>query len=293
MPPIYKKALVLGATSGIGEALAAKLVSEGTKVVVVGRRQANLDAFVQKHGKGGGDSGSTEATATVTAARFDVTDLDAIKPFAASITAQHPDLDCVVVNSGVQRAFDFARPEEGVDLAQVALELNTNYTSAVYLTTAFLPHLASVSGGGHLVFVSATLGLVPSLIRTPNYNASKAALHAFIMAVRQQLKEANQAGGGGGGGSGVRIVEVFPPAVQTELHDAKHQPDLVDGGEIGMPLDVYTEKMYEGLVRGDEQFAVGPGEALLREGGWEDQRRKLFQEQNVAIQGMLSKYLKK
>ena len=123
------------------------------------------------------------------------------------------------------------------------------------------------------------------------YNASKAALHSFIMAVRQQLKEANQAGSGGG--NGVRIVEVFPPAVQTELHDTKHQPDLVDGGEIGMPLDLYTEKMYEGLVRGDEQFAVGPGEALLREGGWEDQRQKLFQEQNVAIQGMLSKYLKK
>lgn len=289
MPPIYKKALVLGATSGIGEALAAKLVSEGTKVVVAGRRQANLDAFVQKHNNNGDNSGSGDAMAT--AVRFDVTDLDAIKPFAASITAQHPDLDCVVVNSGVQRAFDFARPQEGVDLAQAALELTTNYTSAVYLTAAFLPHLASVPGGGHLVFVSATLGLVPSLIRTPNYNASKAALHSFIMAVRQQLKEANQAGSGGG--NGVRIVEVFPPAVQTELHDTKHQPDLVDGGEIGMPLDLYTEKMYEGLVRGDEQFAVGPGEALLREGGWEDQRQKLFQEQNVAIQGMLSKYLKK
>lgn len=269
---LYKKALILGATSGIGEAFAAKLVSEGTSVIVVGRRQENLDRFVATHG-----------SKLATAVRFDVSQLADIPSFARSIIASHPDLDCVIVNSGIQRAFDFSKPDT-VDLDVLGLELTTNYTSAVHLTTAFLPHLTA-QPQGHLVFVSATLALVPSLIRTPNYSASKAALHTFIIGLRQQLKEAGQ--------HSPRIVEVFPPAVQTELHDTKHQPDLVNGGEIGMPLGPYIEKMHEGLARGDEQFAVGPGEALLREGGWEAQRMDMFQKQNAAIRAAFGKYLRK
>jgi NADP-dependent 3-hydroxy acid dehydrogenase YdfG len=47
----YNKVLVIGATSGIGYASAERLVQEGKKVIVVGRRKENLDAFVDKHGK--------------------------------------------------------------------------------------------------------------------------------------------------------------------------------------------------------------------------------------------------
>lgn len=273
--PLYKKALVFGATSGIGEALAAKLITQGTSVVVVGRRQANLDEFVQAHG-------SEEAFPVP----FDVTNLAEIPNFTQSVLTNHPDIDCVVVNAGIQRAFDFTKPES-VDLNEVGLETTTNYTSAVHLTTAFLPHLKSLDRPGHIVYISATLGLIPFLIRTPIYNATKAALHSFIMAVRQQLKEDPAESY-----KNVHLVEVFPPAVQTELHDEKHQPDLVDGGAIGMPLGEFTDKMYEGLVKGDEQFAVGPGEALLAEDGWEAQRQKMFQVQNKTIQQNLSKHLK-
>lgn len=46
----YKHVLLIGATSGIGAALADKFVLEGAKVIAVGRRQDRLDAFVQKHG---------------------------------------------------------------------------------------------------------------------------------------------------------------------------------------------------------------------------------------------------
>lgn len=46
----YKCILLIGATSGIGAAMADKLVLEGAKVIAVGRRQERLDAFVQKHG---------------------------------------------------------------------------------------------------------------------------------------------------------------------------------------------------------------------------------------------------
>lgn len=272
MAPLYKKALILGATSGIGEAFAAKLIANGSKVIVVGRRQDRLDAFVQRHG-----------AEIATGISFDVINLGEIQGFADKVTEAHPDLDAVIVNSGVQRSFDFTKTET-LDLASLNTELTTNYTSAVYITAAFLPHLKKQSQA-HLVYISATLGLIPSMVRTPNYNASKAALHSFILNIRQQLKD--------GDINNVRMVEVFPPAVQTELHDSKHQPDLVNGGEIGMPLDMYTDRMYEGLLKGDDQFAIGPGENLLKEGGWEAERGKLFQTQQLAIKESLSKHMKK
>lgn len=71
MPWLYKKVLVVGATSGIGEALAARLVEAGSKVIVSGRRKERLDDFVHRHGK---DKSS--------AAPLDITDLDKIPQFA-------------------------------------------------------------------------------------------------------------------------------------------------------------------------------------------------------------------
>lgn len=59
----YKRVLLIGATAGIGAAMADKLVEAGAKVIAVGRRQERLDAFVQKHGS---DNASS--------VRFDVND---------------------------------------------------------------------------------------------------------------------------------------------------------------------------------------------------------------------------
>nr|CEG05122.1 unnamed protein product [Fusarium clavum]CEG05883.1 unnamed protein product [Fusarium clavum] len=256
MAPLYKKALVIGGTSGIGAALASKLVLNGTKVVVVGRRWKRLEAFVKTHGS---DSSS--------AITFDITNLTGIQPFADTVIRSNPDLDCVIISAGVQRGFDFFQPET-VNLSLLHDEITTNYTSAVYLTAAFLPHLKK-EPHGNLVFINATLGLIPAMSRTPNYNATKAALHAFVMDVRYQLQDK---------GCPLHIVEVFPPAVQTELHDEDNQPDLVNGKEIGMPLTDFVDQMYDGLAKGSDQFAIGLGEDLFKEGGWEFQRGQMCDE---------------
>ena len=71
MPFPYKRVLVIGATSGIGEALASRIVEEGANVIVVGRRKENLEAFVHKHGKD-----------RATAAPFDITEMEKISNFA-------------------------------------------------------------------------------------------------------------------------------------------------------------------------------------------------------------------
>lgn len=87
------------------------------------------------------------------------------------------------------------------------------------LAKAFIPHLQKQSTQTALAFTTSQMALVP-MMRCPNYGASKAALHHFILALRTQLQD---------GPGNVKVLEIYPPAVQTELHDAKHQPDLKDG----------------------------------------------------------------
>jgi len=66
----YKTILVLGATSGIGLALAEKMISNGSHVIAVGRRQQNLDSLAKKHGAD-----------KLSPIRFDITDLTHIPDF--------------------------------------------------------------------------------------------------------------------------------------------------------------------------------------------------------------------
>lgn len=269
---MYKKAVIIGATSGIGHGLAEALVKKGTHVIVVGRRQSALEAFTKQY--------PDQSTALA----FDITELSAIPPFVGSITKSHPDIDAIVLNSGIQRPFDFTQPDT-VDLSVVDTELTTNYTSYVHLTTAFLSYALAKTTPTSFVYISATLALVPGLLRTPNYNASKAALHTFILNLREQLKRAKTP-------NHVKIVEVFPPAVQTELHDERHQPDLVNGGEIGMPLAMFTEKCLEGLKKGDPEFAVGQdGVDILN--GFEKEREQKMGAMIKNLDTALAKFMKK
>lgn len=139
------------------------------------------------------------------------------------------------MNSGMQRPVDFSKPDS-IKLSDVDTEFLTNYTSYIHLTKYFLPVLLKQSSPAALMFTTSGLALSP-ILRCPNYCATKAALHHLILCMREQLRHTN-----------VKVVELLPPMVQTELHDAKHQPDIKDGGKMGMPLDEYTERTWKGYA---------------------------------------------
>ncbi|KIX93797.1 uncharacterized protein Z520_10422 [Fonsecaea multimorphosa CBS 102226] len=250
MPFPYKKVVVIGATSGIGEALAKRLLDDGSFVIAVGRRKENLAALVEQYGHD-----------KAQAVPFDITKLESIPHFATNIMNTHPDVDCIMLNSGIQRKSDFSDPDS-IDVDVLNLEFTTNYLAQLALTKAFLPFLQKKDKESALIYVSSVLALVP-IVRCANYCASKAALHQFILCLRQQLK-----------GSNVKVAEVFPPAVQTELHDEKHQPDIKNGRSIGMPLDEFTDKAYTGLASGQEQVPVGQGEQVFN--AFELKRQEVF-----------------
>ncbi|KAA6414722.1 MAG: short-chain dehydrogenase reductase [Lasallia pustulata] len=153
-------------------------------------------------------------------------------------------------------------------------EFITNYLSYLALTKGFLPFLLGKKAESALMYTTSGLALVP-MLRCPNYCASKAALHHFILCLREQLKETK-----------VKVVELYPPAVQTELHDEKHQPDLKHGSQIGMPLDQFTQEAYDGLAAGKEQVPVGMSKQPFDT--WEAERQKQFHGMIEAMAGTLT-----
>ncbi|OCH95777.1 NAD(P)-binding protein [Obba rivulosa] len=230
-----KCVLVIGATAGIGRALALAIHALPSKptVIVSGRRQQRLDEL-------------SKVGERIEAVRFDVNgNREDLKAFVQDITSRFPDLDAVIFSSGIQHIFDFNKPEN-IDLDVLETELNTNYTSIVRLITFFLPQFLKLSAEGrpsYLVPISSGLAIVPKA-STPNYCATKAALHSLSMSLFQQLKDTN-----------VHIIEIMPPLVESELHD--HQGTTPVLSKFWMPLNTFTEYVMEGLKRGD--FQITPG----------------------------------
>jgi len=238
----YKKVLLVGATAGIGAALADKFIAEGLSVIAVGRRQERLDAFVQKHGP--------EKASGI---RFDITNRAGLAGFVNEVQTSHPDVDCVMLNSGTQSIVRLLRPaaEGGYDSDAWRNEIDTNFTSIVDVAQAFLPLLQQQASKGTpaaFIFTSAQIALIPNTMLSA-YCASKAALSMYTYSLRRQLQTA---------GTGVRVVEIWPPLVQTELHDYLGE----EGRTFGMPIEECINKIWAGLEAGEDSFGFGAPPAI-------------------------------
>lgn len=209
-------------------------------------------------------------------------DLDALPAFCERIVKEHPDLDCVFLNAGMQRPFDFADPKS-VDLKLLDNEFTVNYLAYVHITTLLLPHLQAKSKQSpvSLIFTSSGLGLIP-LVRCSNYSATKAALHHWIMCLREQLNNDSE--------SEVKIVELVTPVVQTELHDTKHQPDLKNGNSMGMPLREYVDDTWSKLNAGETTIRTSMTDVHYAPDGMETKRQQVFDQAKVGMAKMLSQY---
>ncbi|RDW93870.1 oxidoreductase, short-chain dehydrogenase/reductase family [Aspergillus mulundensis] len=257
----YKHILVIGATSGIGRAMAERLVENGIKVTVVGRRKERLDEFVSKYGE-------DKASSMV----FDISATDKIPEFAKEVTTKYPDLDSVYLNAGVQRAHDLTK-EGGWDLQEFNNEFHTNFTSAVSLVHAFLPFLKAKAETqpASFIFTGTNLAIVPAA-SMPAYSASKTALNVFVLSLREQLKQSSK----------LKIIEVSPPAVQTELHDYMGP----HGAKIGMPLNQFIDEAFSGLQKGLDQVIVGS--VMDKETFFDivEKRRSMFEKLAAVMRGM-------
>ncbi|MEU6753474.1 SDR family NAD(P)-dependent oxidoreductase [Spirillospora sp. NPDC046719] len=176
--------LIVGGTSGIGRELARRFAAAGS-TVAVGGRSAEALADLAEEGFG---------TFAV-----DVTDGPSVASARDAVLARYPDLDTVVIMSGVMLLEDLRDPAH---FQAAETTIDTNLVGTIRVIDAFTPHLVG-RGAGTFVTVTSGIAFLP-FPPMPTYAASKAAVHAYSEALRAQLD-----------GTGVDVVELVPPAVAT------------------------------------------------------------------------------
>lgn len=186
---VTRRAVVTGASSGIGEATVRELRDRGWDVVGVARRADRLQALAD-------DTGAS-------AVACDLTDPDAVTALLAEIDAAGP-VHAVVQVAGGARGTDSVEAGSTEDWQWM---YDVNVLATQRLVAGILPMLrraAASDGHADAVFVTSTAAQV-AYPGGGGYNAAKAAESMLVKALRQELN-----------GEPIRVVEVAPGLVHTE-----------------------------------------------------------------------------
>jgi len=228
---------ITGGGSGIGRALAEALYGLGNQVIIAGRRRGHLEE-------------TTRANPGMASVELDVGDPASIASVAGRLAADYPRLNVLVNNAGIMRIDNVAGE---IDEALLVATVTTNLMGPMRMTSALLGHLKGQEAAA-VINVSSGLGFVP-MASAAVYSATKAALHSYTLSLRYRLR-----------GTLVKVLEIAPPWVQTDLLGSKDEPRA-------MPLAEFIRETISVLGTDADEVLVervralrnnpGPGEAAL------------------------------
>ncbi len=196
-----------GGTSGIGLGLALRFQDAGNTVIVGGRRRALLERIAAEH-------------PGIDTVEVDVTDPASLDAAFEAVTGRHPELNVLIAMAGIMVAEDL---HGGGFLATAERTITTNLLGPIRMLARFIPFLATRTDPT-VITVSSGLAFVP-LAATPSYSATKAAIHSFTQALRVQLAD-----------TPIQVLELVPPAVQTELTPGQQD------SPTAMPLEEFLDE---------------------------------------------------
>lgn len=221
--------LITGGGSGIGLALAERFLRAGSDVIICGRRAGKL----------------RDAQAAHPGLHTRVCDVETA-PGRLSLfewaVGEFPQLNVLVNNAGIQRRV--AQLADEHDWERAHQEIAINLEAPLHLSGLFIPHLRKQKRAA-ILNVTSGLGFAP-LASTPIYSATKAALHSFTLSLRHQLSE-----------TPIQIVEIIPPAVNTDLGG-------VGLHTFGVPVDEFADAVMARIKNGDLEIAYGFSEQASR-----------------------------
>jgi len=186
-------AVVTGAASGIGRALAVQLAAEGALLAVSDVDTVGLAETVRL---------AEERGARVHHQHLDVADREAVVAYAATVAEHFGAVHLVVNNAGIALTGDVV----DLDFKDVERVIDVDFWGVAHGTMAFLPHLVD-SGEGTLVNISSLFGLI-AMPGQSAYNAAKFAVRGFTEALRQEMLLARQP---------VTVTCVHPGGVRTGI----------------------------------------------------------------------------
>ncbi len=208
-----KTAVVTGAASGIGKAVATRLAAEGMNVVLADIEQTALDRVVSE---------LKAAGRSVFGVRTDVSKAEAIEHLARVTTETFGAIHLVHNNAGVVTA---GRAEQ-LSIADYEWVLGVDLWSVIHGVRTFLP-LLEASGEGHMINTASTAGLMASPNIAP-YNIAKFGVVALTETVARELEMRN---------SPIGVSVLCPGAINTQIvfsdrnrpqASAEHHQDSVE-----------------------------------------------------------------
>jgi short-subunit dehydrogenase len=223
------RALVTGASRGIGRELALALAGRGAAVGLLAR---TADEALAR-----------EVGARAVALPADVSNRVAVKAAVERFIAEAGGLDLVVANAGIAHY----GPLLGQDVERVEAMTRVNWLGTVYTVKAALGHLID-RASGHIVIVSSGAGL-RAFPWAAGYGGTKAAQRAFAEALRHELS-----------GTGVSVTTVFPGEIATHLHDHEKatMPDWYRGDSRAADPARLAAAVLRGVER-DRRAVAYPG----------------------------------
>ncbi len=225
--------LITGGATGIGLALSEAFLKAGNEVIICGRRKQRL----------------LEAQSLLPEVHIktcDVTDAAERRALFEWTMANFHHLNILINNAGIQRPLDFTNGSADL-LDAGADEIETNLQAPIQLAAWFIPQLRTQTAAA-IVNITSVLGFIP-LATVPVYCATKAALHTFSWTLRHQLR-----------GTSIKVFEVAPPVVDTELQAAIRSQK--GSTAQGISPQVVAEAALQALAQDHYETAVGAARFL-------------------------------
>ncbi len=211
--------LLTGGGTGIGRALAQQLSDRQNTILICGRR-LELLRETAAHSSG------------IHPYRCDLTSSEEIQQMLAAIERDGHQVDTLISNAAI---LGFDSLAGGVDLEEAKKIIDANLFAPIELTQRMLDALRATEDPT-IVIVGSPAGLGP-LATTPIYSSSKAGLHAYTLCLRHHL------------GDEIRVIEVFPPTVDT--------PMLAEKNWKKMSSEECARRMLRDIERGHEEIWIG------------------------------------
>ncbi|KAA1250076.1 SDR family oxidoreductase [Mycobacterium simiae] len=243
-----KVAVVTGAGSGIGQALAIELGRSGAKLAI---------SDVDTDGLARTEEQLKAIGAAVKADRLDVTEREAFLAYADAVNEHFGRVNQIYNNAGIGHTGDV----EICDFKDIERVMDVDFWGVVNGTKAFLPHLIA-SGDGHVINISSVFGLFSSPGQAA-YNSAKFAVRGFTEALRQEMILA---------GHPVGVTTVHPGGIKTAIARNATAAAGLDAEELARLFDkrvAHTSpqraaKIILGAVRKNKaRVLVGPDAKVL------------------------------
>ena len=237
-----KVAVITGAGSGIGRALALNLAKRGAKLALSDIDTEGLAETVRRAEALGAD---------VKSDRLDVAERETVLAYADAVVAHFGTVNQVYNNAGIDHNGDV----EKATFKDIERIMDVDFWGVVNGTKAFLPHVIA-SGDGHIVNISSLFGLI-AIPGQSAYNAAKFAVRGFTEALRQEMLIANHP---------VKVTCVHPGGIKTavarnatvaEGENAQALAEFFDKRLALHTPEMAAETIVDGVANGHARVVVG------------------------------------